>query len=264
MRRNFLPLISHLIREISREDAMGARGKLAFQLYGESMSGQFDKARFQECEKTIRMLEEMNMLEHGMALSCGLTANTFCQIFTGGARLRNTCSLSQLGQIIKDRQARIIRIDLVGHAYVIEQVDTRDGWSKPKGNVYQSNVAVIGNDELGITLKKYLDENPNPVDLADYLAKLGRLASAHTPAEERLDLYKKMYTAPSYLANPQVTPITSETLAEASATLAIKRISYQSFEDRGVLRGVNKILAGYRNLNGSNLARDIYFSRCWA
>jgi len=263
MRRNFLPLISHLIREVSREDAMGARGKLAFQLYGESLNGRFDKARFEECEQSIRMLEEMDMLEHGMALSCGLTANTFCQIFTGSARLRHSCTLPELKELIKDRQARIIRIDLAGHAYVIEQVDSRDGWSKPQGNVYQSNVAVIGNSELGITLKKYLDENPNPVDLAAYLAQLERLTSALTPGAERVDLYKQLYTAPSYLANPQVKPITPQTLAAANSSLEIKGISHQSFEERDVLRGVNKILAGYRNLNGSNQARDIYFTRCW-
>jgi hypothetical protein len=260
MRRNFLPLITHLIREISREDAMGARGLLAFQFYGESASGQIDRKRF---DQTVKTLEEMSMLEYGMVLSCGLTANTFCQIFTGRAQLAHTCSLAELKELVKDRQARIIRVDLQGHAYVIEQTDTAHTWRKPQGNVYQSNVAVIGNSALGITLKKYLDENPNPVDLEGYLGQLAVVSSATAPAQDRLDLYKKMYTAPSYLKNPQVKPITEQAIAEASASLEVKTLSYQDFEERDVLRGVNAILSAYRNIRGTSEARDIYFTRCW-
>lgn len=260
MRRNFLPLISHLIREISREDAMGAKGLLAFQFYGEATGGEVDRKRLDE---TTQMLEQLGMLQYGMALSCGLTANTFCQIFTGKNELANTCTLPELRQVVNDRCARLIRVDLQGHAYVIEQVETTQGHAKPRGNVYQSNVAVIANSELGIGLKKYLDENPNPVDLHSYLDQLAVVTSKESPAPIRLEVYKKLYTAPSYLRNPEVKPITEKDFAEASASLDVKRLSYQDFEERSVLRGVNAILSAYRNIRGADEARDIYFNRCW-
>jgi hypothetical protein len=260
MRRNFLPLIGHLIREISREDAMGAKGMLAYQCYGESDNGKVDRASL---EDTIQMLTGLDMLQHGMVLSCGLTAKTFCRIFTGSAELANTCTLAELRELVKDRRARLIRIDLRGHAYVIEQVESTENHLTPRGNVYQSNIAVIANSELGISLKKYLDENPNPVDLHSYFDQLATVTSDDAPASTRLDVYKKLYTAPSYLSNPEVKSITEQDLTEASASLEVTRLSYQDFEERNVLRGVSEILSAYRNILGANQARDIYFSRCW-
>jgi len=127
----------------------------------------------------------------------------------------------------------------------------------------QFNIAVIGDKALGITLQKYLSEHGSPVNLGGYLAELALLSSSATNPETRLALYLKMYTAPSYLKNPETEPITTTALTAASSSLEVKKISYQSFEERAVLRGVNEILFSYRSFVGTNVARDIYFNRCW-
>ena len=124
---------------------------------------------------------------------------------------------------------------------------------------------VLQNHWRGLTVsrKKRHVERGNPVDLEGYLDQLAAVSSRDAPAQTRLDLYKKMYTAPSYLKNPEINPLTEQAIVEASASLEVKNLSCQDFQERDVLRGVNAILSAHRNIRGANEARDIYFTRCW-
>jgi len=265
--KNFYPLISHLIREVSKLSAFGGIGMFSLDYFGQE-DGKVGK---KELEGYIETLKAMEMYKPGSPLSCGLTANAFCYIFMGQRKPDNDCSdLKTLKEVIADRRQRLIRIDLKGHAYVIEQVDTTARWGEPIGNVYQSNIAVIGGgDKVGIDLQEYLDENPNPVKLNEYLDELGRLASggsdpsAPVAVDKKIDLYKKLYTTPKYFDKPDAQAITPELFNAHAGSLALHRLGYGDIDERNVLKAVNSILVAYGNLSGANQARDIYFTRCW-
>ncbi len=150
MSKNFFPLISHLIREVSKLNAYGGVGMLALDYYGQ-MDG---KVGDKELQGYIKTLKDMDMFKPSQPLSCGLTANAFCYIFMNKRTPGTECDLSKLLEVIKDRRQRLIRIDLKSHAYVVEQIDTTKNFGEPLGNVYQSNIAVIGGgDEVGINLQ---------------------------------------------------------------------------------------------------------------
>src|ERR1043165_4594865 len=97
----------------------------------------------------------------------------------------------------------------------------------PIGNIYQSNIAVIGGGEdVGINLQEYLDAHSNPVKLNDYFDELERLATGATPVDDRIELYKKLYTTPGYQQNPQAKPITPERFTEKAGSVGIRRLTH--------------------------------------
>lgn len=261
MSKNFCPLISHLIREVSKFNAFGGVGMMALDYYGQ-MEGKVDKGKV---EGYVELLKQAGMFAPSEPLSCGLTANAFCYVFMDKRMPGNQCDLATLKELIADRKQRLIRIDLMGHSYVIEQIDTTVRWAEPIGNVYQSNIAVIGGgDRVGINLQEYLDGQTNPVKLNAYFDEMERLTSGDAPVDERVDLYKKLYTTPGYRSNPLADEITQGSFQAKAASVAIRRLSYDSINERHVLKAVNAILVAYGNLSGANQARDIYFTRCWS
>ena len=239
-----------------------------------------EKKGFAQAATQAKQLVEWGVYEPAVT-SCGLSANAFCVIFTRRKALTNVCTLGQLQQVVQDRNQRLIRIDLHGHSYVIEQIDTSKPPLPPRGNVYQSNMAVIGNSELGITLHKYLHEQVNPVALDGYLDELSVVTSSATDAPTRAKLYTKLYTTRTYRANPDVKPINTYKVHAARHSLEVRQVSYQSFQEKDVLNGVYTVFMAYaywlkglgkKNpfadtmaghlLLSANQVRDIYYTRC--
>ncbi len=249
-----------MIHQVSKLNAYGGVGMVAIDYYGQE--GGVGKKQLKEY---VEVLKSMDMFKPEQPLSCGLTANAFCYIFMDKREPGNKCDLDTLTRVIADRRQRLIRINLKGHAYVVEQIDTTKNWGEPLGNVYQSNIAVIGGDDrVGINLEEYLDEHPNPVKLNNYLRQLTEVSSDVTPVAQRIDLYKKLYTTPTYRANPQAEEITTTRFEAKAKGVGVHRLGYDTINERHVLKAVNAILVAYGNLSGANEARDIYFTRCWA
>lgn len=288
MARNFYPLISHLILEVSKLTAVGnvrsqslryrgnetkqdqlrrlagarGAGKHALQYYAEW--GKVPTDKLDEMVTQAGMLENLGIISPGAPLSCGITANAFCHIFLGKPIPSTQCSLEEMMKKVKDRKQRLIRVQLPGHVFVIEQLETIRGWGVPQGNVYQSNIAVLGSsDTIGITLKQYLEEHKNPVRLSEYLAALALLSSEKTDPGERVKTYKELFTTQSYLKDKRLKDIEKKLFEAKSKPAGKAKLYYESFDERHVLKVVNMILTAYGNLSGAAEARDIYFSRCW-
>ena len=255
MAQNMLELITHLV-DCVEADASG-KGKLAYQTY--SGGGQINRDDF---VSNVAMLQPLGMMPPpGTAISCGAMANVLCHVFTKTRELGSQCDLAGLVNLVKDRAPRLIRIDLRGHSYVIEQIDTRAS-SEPLGNVYQSNIAVLSNPDLGITMYKYLHEHQNPVKLLDYLAELAVVADPKAQAEKRQQLYLKLFTVPTYLGNPETKDPKIKDAKKPSGedVCEISKLSYQNYEHKDVLSGVQTILK-FVNLGEMAGAQDIYY-RC--
>ncbi len=255
MAQNMIELISHMI-DCVEADATG-KGKLAYNSYSEK--GQIKRDDFQE---TVTMLSPLGMMpERGVAISCGETANVLCQVFAKTRLLANECSLNNLSKVVKDRAPRIIRINLRGHNYVIEQIDTRLS-GQPMGNVYQSNIAVLSNPDYGITMYKYLHEHTNPVKLLDYFKNLAVVSDPKAGIDKRRKLYLNMFTVPTYLQNPKTKPPKMQDVKNSSNkdVLEIVKVSYQGYRHQDVLTGVQTILK-FVNLKQMVASQSIYY-RC--
>ena len=115
---------------------------------------------------------------------------------------------------------------------------------------------------LGITIQKYMKENPNPVDLNGYIGKLGGLTSATLPSWTQLSIYKDLFTVKSYRNNPNVHRITSDELMSERAGLSITRITWQYFNEYDVLNNLLKIFQApqYNNVMAATKARLLFAS----
>lgn len=254
MPSNFLKLIAFLVDEFSAEGPGGMETKLAFQLFGEN-NGAIPLDRQAGARQTIEMMMKLGLFDSGAALSCGLTANALCLVFLGTTQPANLCgSLAALRLAVADGQRRLIRIDQSSHSFVIEQLES----PAIIGNLYQSNIAVLGNSEFGIRMQKYLREHDNPLDINGFLDDLDTLASASAPPSQLLDLYNKRFTVPSYRANPDTKPITESVVAGNLAKLNINRLSWQAFADQAILDGIEMIMKAAWNLDGATKARKLW------
>jgi hypothetical protein len=250
MPRNMLPLITHLLDSVEAEPT--GRGNFAIESFS---NGQINRDDF---TATVNMLEPIDGLtKPGTAIACGTTANTLCHVFAKRTPLSNVApSVHALRGIVSDCRSRVIRVDLMSHSYVIEQIDSLE---RPLGNVYQSNVAVLSNPDLGITMHKYLHENPNPVLLDRYLQDLAAVSDESTSKQTRQALYLAMYTAPSYLKNPLVHPPNiSDATTSSVYKLAMRQITYQDFRSVDVLSGVQRILT-FTNMAAMVKSQEIYY-----
>lgn len=265
MARNFQALIELLVNELEKPsvaylgraalNAMAETGKVSDETMSEALT------QVQE----FRQSEDLAyLLEPGVALSCGVTANAFCRIFAGTEQFANSCtSLDALRRLVADGRQRVIRISMYGHTFIIEQTKTPGPKAELRGNIYQSNVAVINNAwHLGITIQKYLRENPNPVDLDDYIGKLITLTSSGIPSWTQLSIYKKLFTVKSYRNNPNVRRITSDELIAERSNLTIKSITWQFFNESDVLQNICKIFNAkeIENTVAAHEAKRLYFS----
>ena len=265
MAKNLLALITFLVEELQKPGTRGFLGRAAFQSV--AATGTADATSMATARQNAEMYQQINMaevLEPGAALSCGVTANALCRIFAGTAQFANTCTgLDALRTLVADGRQRAIRITMAGHTFVIEQVQTVGSDAPPQGNIYQSNVAVINNTgHLGITIKKYLRENPNPVNLDTYIESLINLTGTGLPAWTQLSIYKDLFTVKSYRNNPEVHPITSDELTASRGSLAITGITWQYFRENDVLDNIVAILNApeYRNVFAATRAREIFHS----
>ena len=109
-------------------------------------------------------------------------------------------------------------------------------------------------------MKKYLHENPNPVDLDFYISQMEKLTAQGVQAWTQLSIYKKLFTVKSYRNNPEVRPITSDKLIESRASLAIDRITWQYFKESDVLQNVLRVFNApeYSNARAAFQARVLY------
>ncbi|HEX2732596.1 MAG TPA: hypothetical protein VHM70_13380 [Polyangiaceae bacterium] len=253
MPRNMLPLITHLIDSIEADQT--GRGNLALQFFGENR-GTIDRDAF---TSQAEMLEPLGLLPPpGTAISCGTTATALCYVFGKCSPFANEVNVQQLRGVIQDGKSRVIRIDQESHSYVIEQFETSAG--PAMGNVYQSNVAVLSNGELGITMYKYLHEHTNPVNLDQHLQNIALLADQSIPKDRRQEVYLQMYTVPTYLRNPEVKPPKIEDALTSTGRylLSVKKLTYQDFRSPDVLAGVQRILT-FSNLGRMAAAQQIYY-----
>ena len=251
MPRDMLPLITHMLDSVEADQS--GRGNFAIESFS---NGGIVRDEF---VATANMLAPMDMLtKPGTAIACGTTANALCHVFAKQTPLANVAaSINALRVVIADCHSRIIRIDLKSHSYVIEQIDTV---GTPRGNVYQSNVAVLSNPDLGITMHKYLHENANPVDLDTYLQNLELISTEATLKQTRQQLYLSMYTAPSYLQNREVhAPNIDDAGTGDNYKLAVRLITYQNFNSVDVLSGVQRILT-FTNMTRMVESQAIYYN----
>src|SRR5262249_46442593 len=205
--------------ELAKNTMNGAMTSAAFQTVadfeGLGYLGDLEDKRVKEekkfgfatAAKAMKEFVDLGFYESPV-ISCGVSAHALCYIFLKRRQPANVCDMDKLRAVVKDGRPRLIRIDLYGHSYVIEQL----AGDPPQGNVYQSNMAVIGNSVLGITLHKYLREHTNPVRILPYLNDLVTVTSGDTDKGTRAMLYCKLYTTRTYRENKEVVPITPDSV----------------------------------------------------
>jgi hypothetical protein len=249
MSRNFLPLISLLIEEVAKVSNGVAAGQLALEAYG--TEGTVSQAVVTNSVATTQEFIQLGLLEPGNnPMSCGVTANAICLVFTRRKEPMNSCAnIDALKGVVSDGKQRLIRIDLKGHSYVLEQVKA----ATPTANVYQSNIAVIGNPGIGIGLEEYLEQHSNPVKLLPYLDQVNAVSSSSTPMARRATAYNQLYTT------PKVTAPTSSVFQSSAAKCEVNKITWQYFKEEDVLSGIEEIFSAYGNVLGKFRAKKLYY-----
>lgn len=247
--KSCLPLISYLIERLADDGEEGLRLRVAFNLYGDG------PVTTENVAEVLETYGEMvgEVFPPGMAISCGLTANVFCKIFTGSRTLdHENVTLGDLRSTVTTRRAQLLRINLAGHAYVIEQVSTQKDHGAPTGNIYQSNIAVLGNPDLGISLHKFLREHANPIEIDGHLDSMAKLTLSSVSVGERLEIYKALYTTPSYLENSEVKEITTDIFKADVELLQFKSAAYQIFERASVVERLRQLFSAASHESGVN------------
>jgi hypothetical protein len=210
MAKDFLPLISYLITSITSAHTadiyVDLLGQRAFSRLGGTGTVDWEKVK-NEMAREKEVVDGFSSEEQiafgpnlNAAPSCGESAASFGALFfgeEGRVQLKNACEgIDALKDVVRDNQPKLIRIDTGSHSYVIEQIAS----DKPRGNVYQSNIAVYGyKNEKGCTIQDFLKSYKNPVDLVAHLDKVKEVCSSDHPLDKRYALYKELYVTKGFI-----------------------------------------------------------------
>jgi hypothetical protein len=257
MLRSCLNLIGYLIQAMAQDTATGLRLRAAFARYAD-----FGSVTAEHVNGILDALGDLAQEELAAdgAVSCGQSANAFCYIFAQANMPETRCvNLVELARVVLDIRPRIIRITLGGgHTYVIEQTDSPADGKTAMGNIYQSNIAVLGNREVGVTLQSFLAEQGNPVRLSGHLADLAILAAPAMAPATKLPIYQRLFTTNAYFRLPRTHAVTTADIVKAGKSICFTEARYQDFSTADVAEQVRSIFLAAGDAVGTRHVGLIY------
>ncbi|AGC42178.1 hypothetical protein MYSTI_00829 [Myxococcus stipitatus DSM 14675] len=249
-------LIAYLVNEMAQDTAQGRNLRAAFVCY--ASSGKADAQTIADIVLNSRIeIDDVieDQLSHDSANSCGESANAFCQLFIQStAPSESASTLSELKEVVRDIKPRIIRIHIEdSHVYVIEQTKHAADGNTPMGYIYQSNIAVIGNPGFGVTLKSFIQEQGEKVELLAHiedLEALSREGLTSSTLGDNLETYKRLFTTQEYFNIKGVKAISPDTFKSKQGSVRFKMAKHQTFDNKEVLERLKSMFTEANHLTG--------------
>jgi hypothetical protein len=249
MNRDCRSLVGYLIHAMSKATPTGLRLRAAFARYAD-----FGSVNADQVGEILGMLGDFaeEQLAADGAVSCGQSANAFCYMFVKSNMPETSCNnLLDLARVVLDIRQRIIRITLGGgHTYVIEQTDAPADGKTAMGNIYQSNIAVLGNPDFGVTLQSFLAEQGNPVKISSHLAELAILAAPAMEPAKKLPIYKRLFTTNAYFQIHGTKEVTTAHIVKAGKSISFTEARYQDFSTADVVEQIRSIFLAAGDAKG--------------